>query len=83
MGTTVKKIASSAIILLLQSVEWYFLITSYTPELTTENEVELVDSLAELSELENNLLSKLIPTGKATSNGVRSPIPFTNRRSNI
>ena len=51
MGSTAKKIAFSAIILLLLiGGIWYFLITSYTPELTTENEVELVDSQAELSE---------------------------------
>ena len=57
MGSTAKKIAFSAIILLLLiGGIWYFLITSYTPELTTENEVELVDSQAELSESENDLL---------------------------
>ena len=57
MGSTAKKIALSGVIsLLLIGGIWYFLITSYTPELTTENEIELSDSQAELTNQSNDLL---------------------------
>ena len=57
MGITAKKIALSGVIsLLLIGGIWYFLITSYTPELTTENEIELSDSQAELTNQSNDLL---------------------------
>ena len=57
MGSTAKKIALSGVIsLLLIGGIWYFLITSYTPELTTKNEIELSDSQAELTNQSNDLL---------------------------
>ena len=54
-----------------------FFITSYTPELTTENEVELVDSQAELSESEMIYYTKpRFHMAKTISNGVRSQCQF-------
>ena len=50
--------------------------TSYTPELTTENEVELVDSQVELSESEMIYYTKLIFYGQDNLNGVRSQCQF-------
>ena len=41
---------------MLISGVWYFLITSYTPELTTENEIDLADGQNELTELGNDIL---------------------------
>ena len=57
MVSVAKKITLTTIItILLISGVWYFLITSYTPELTTENEVDLADGQNELTELGNDIL---------------------------
>ena len=57
MGNVAKKIILTTIItILLVSGAWYFLITSYTPELTTENEIDLADAQNELTELGNDIL---------------------------
>ena len=52
MERMAKKITLTTIItILLIGGVWYFLITSYTPELTTENEIDLADGQDELTEL--------------------------------
>lgn len=57
MGSMAKKIILTTIItILLVSGAWYFLITSYTPEPTTENEIDLADAQNELTELGNDVL---------------------------
>ncbi len=57
MKSFVKKLAFVSIVsLLLIGGIWYFLVTSYTAELTTENEIELTDGEANLSEQATDLL---------------------------
>ena len=57
MVSVAKKITLTTIITILMiGGVWYFLIASYTPELTTENEIELYDSQAELTNQSNDLL---------------------------
>ena len=57
MNRTIKKVLISlTIVLLLVGGIWYFMVTSYTPELTTENEIELTDHSDNLTNQSNDLL---------------------------
>ena len=53
---TKKVLISLTIVLLLVGGIWYFMVTSYTPELTTENEIELTDHSDNLTNQSNDLL---------------------------
>lgn len=55
-GLTKKILLSLVIVLLLVGGVWYFLVTSYTPELTTENEIELTDNNETPTNQTNDLL---------------------------
>ena len=53
---TKKVLISLTIVLLLVGGIWYFMVTSYTPELTTENEIELTDHNDNLTNQSDDLL---------------------------